>query len=151
MGGCLTAQLHGQLISIAAWGGSTSRYATTLRVHGDPWRRLAGAVVHCDVVPHLIPRQDMDASKWCLVLAGWDGRGIPIAVLPWQEGHHQLEVEELRPLLYIPMQTREGGAQSITSLHLAADSLQLHAISAAPHAAWELRYWDLTAHMGTSA
>eukprot|EP00931_Biecheleriopsis_adriatica_P090603 TRINITY_DN64565_c0_g1_i2.p1 TRINITY_DN64565_c0_g1~~TRINITY_DN64565_c0_g1_i2.p1 ORF type:complete len:958 (+),score=196.17 TRINITY_DN64565_c0_g1_i2:92-2965(+) len=56
----------------------------TLRLSsvGSPWLRVAGALLQCSDVKHLGGVDDALDSSWCLLLAGWDGQSLPVAMVP---------------------------------------------------------------------
>eukprot|EP00927_Polykrikos_kofoidii_P016277 TRINITY_DN17338_c0_g1_i1.p1 TRINITY_DN17338_c0_g1~~TRINITY_DN17338_c0_g1_i1.p1 ORF type:complete len:1238 (+),score=184.76 TRINITY_DN17338_c0_g1_i1:474-3716(+) len=102
--GCLWGRLEDG--GLAIWPYGRGRWSTkhagavVLPVHGDgtrrprrPWLRFTGAALRCREVTALLPSPGLDGSNrgsdgksgvttWCLVLAGWDGEGLPLCVVP---------------------------------------------------------------------
>lgn len=74
-------------------GGHLGANATILPVEVSPWRLSTGASIPCDSLSQLLPAWQRGKAASCLVLAGWDGSAIAVAVLPLVEGrvlHDQL-------------------------------------------------------------
>merc|ERR1712151_728454 len=55
------------------------------------WRQLAGAVMPCREIAdrRAYTELDLDEVEWCLILVGWDGHRLPVAVLPLPDGSLQ--------------------------------------------------------------
>lgn len=68
---------------LAFWPlGSSRSNATVLTIEGRPsWRQFSAAAVRCSAVERLLPPVG-DPTTWCLMLAGWDGEMLPVAVIP---------------------------------------------------------------------
>jgi len=99
---------------IAIWSSSSSprgAEAVVLRLQGRPWRLLAGAAVPCSDT-------GMHGAPWCLILAGWDGERLPIAVLllPGGPGKPPAAAERVEPRfdapLLAPQRARRCGVPS---------------------------------------
>lgn len=50
-----------------------------------PWLLITGGTVLCNEVRHWL-LDETHTSSWCLLLAGWDGARLPVAVVPLQAG-----------------------------------------------------------------
>jgi len=166
-GGCLMARLLGSSVQVAPWWINQSKWEakwTTVRLAGSPWRLLAGAIVPALSIPDLRPRFSaaQDSEDWCLMLAGWDGRGgIPLAVLPLQLGAAGMwSLSSKATQLHIDIRgflhhTRQGAGQvrrgqqsmpheEIASLHFSLDGSQLNAIlHQTQERGWEALHWDM--------
>eukprot|EP00928_Gymnodinium_smaydae_P028030 TRINITY_DN21492_c0_g1_i1.p1 TRINITY_DN21492_c0_g1~~TRINITY_DN21492_c0_g1_i1.p1 ORF type:complete len:1106 (+),score=213.40 TRINITY_DN21492_c0_g1_i1:79-3318(+) len=94
--GTLTA--GGRGVALWRFGASTASDGTggdasvvlPIQGGGPAWRRFAGAVFRCgeleaSLLPRTAPavvRDDWGRSgEWCLLLAGWDGQRLPVAVV----------------------------------------------------------------------
>jgi hypothetical protein len=122
------------------WGANT----TTLSVDGTAWQQLAGGVVRCKTVERLLAHDD-SSMTWCLMLAGWDGDMLPIAVVPLPErGMVPAAGVLVRPSLDAPLRgdkSTESGKKErqIVTMHLEARSGRLWAIKGDG----KLEMWDL--------
>eukprot|EP00445_Apocalathium_hangoei_P000690 CAMPEP_0203840066 /NCGR_PEP_ID=MMETSP0359-20131031/553_1 /ASSEMBLY_ACC=CAM_ASM_000338 /TAXON_ID=268821 /ORGANISM="Scrippsiella Hangoei, Strain SHTV-5" /LENGTH=989 /DNA_ID=CAMNT_0050754213 /DNA_START=71 /DNA_END=3037 /DNA_ORIENTATION=- len=84
---CLMGQLTERGIAFWPLGSDRGSAETVeLPVEGRPWQLLAGAAVRCEAVSGLLDGLDVDLASWCLLLAGWDGRHLPIAAVPLPRG-----------------------------------------------------------------
>lgn len=99
--------------------GPTGADAVTLAVEGRPWRRLAGAAVRCSEAD--ASRADAEEGPpspedWCLLLAGWDGESVPVAVLRLPGGPGTApEAGSIRPRFDIPMPATDTNATGLTA------------------------------------
>lgn len=85
--GCLMATLEENGSAVAVWQhGAPRSGATVLPLESSrPWKLLAGAVMRCVALRGM----DLNAGEagaaagagWCLLLAGWDGTRLPVAVV----------------------------------------------------------------------
>lgn len=89
-GRCLVAMPVQTGIDFWPYGSSLTDAKVHLPLHGRPWRRLAGASVRCGALAPLLPPKSPlvadGGEDWCLLLAGWDGLRVPLAVLPLPDG-----------------------------------------------------------------
>eukprot|EP00928_Gymnodinium_smaydae_P027378 TRINITY_DN21194_c1_g1_i5.p1 TRINITY_DN21194_c1_g1~~TRINITY_DN21194_c1_g1_i5.p1 ORF type:complete len:502 (+),score=79.13 TRINITY_DN21194_c1_g1_i5:187-1692(+) len=75
---------------LAFWSfGQTEDSSTVIPfadVNSRPWLSFVGASVSCADAALLRQSTIEDATEWCLILVGWDGESLPVAVLPLIHG-----------------------------------------------------------------
>eukprot|EP00933_Yihiella_yeosuensis_P033052 TRINITY_DN26763_c0_g1_i1.p1 TRINITY_DN26763_c0_g1~~TRINITY_DN26763_c0_g1_i1.p1 ORF type:complete len:1057 (+),score=180.41 TRINITY_DN26763_c0_g1_i1:120-3173(+) len=71
-----------------------------------PWRLLSGLVTQCDDF-EFVREATRHRSTWCLLLAGWDGERLPIAMVPLIDGPCLMPAQgmTIRPLFSVPLGT----------------------------------------------
>lgn len=174
-GSCLWAALEPDGRALALWPFGRSRktaHVTTLPFAGsavaaNPWRRFTGAIVPCRAVEWLLTPPDAAremAPERCMLLAGWDGRRLPVAAVPLPPSapgsilqpagdtsvvfdfDAPLPPTQPRPRRAASQASREaledrGDEEVLTALHIDARSGRLWAALADG----ELHAWDLLA------
>lgn len=68
---------------VAIWPFGSDRFGTEtvlVPVTGVPWQFLTGAIVSCKSAASLMT--NTTDAEWCLILVGWDGASLPVAVVP---------------------------------------------------------------------
>jgi len=100
----------------------------TLKMDGEPWSLLTGAILKCNRVTSILPSEE-PLSEWCLLLAGWDGLLLPVAAVPLNSVHGQLTVvgRHVRPAFDVPLSLAEP-PPTVKALHLEPQSARLWAI-----------------------
>eukprot|EP00439_Symbiodinium_sp_Y106_P068100 s1878_g11.t1 len=125
---------------IEVWRPGHPRIALALEDQA-PWLRVAGSVTTCKQVATLLPEEA--SADFCLLLAGWDGRLIPVAAVPLaghpeEEGGLHLEPTKLQPGLDAPLQ---DPSKAVAALHLEPGSGVLWALLVSG----DVEAWDLLA------
>lgn len=127
---------------LAFWPAGAARSgpsAAVLPLDSAPWKLIAGGIVPCRSVGSLLPPQDKGESLSCLVLAGWDGTMLPVAVLPLPlSGLLPSRGHLVQPSVDVPLYPI-GERLEIVALHFAPESGRLWAIKAGN----EVQAWDL--------
>eukprot|EP00913_Durusdinium_trenchii_P018231 g17128.t1 len=70
----------------------------------EAWHVAAGSTVPCEQVLQLLPPDEIGLAEWCLLLAGWDGRRVPIAAVPLIHGASLPPDTSVQPGLDVPLQ-----------------------------------------------
>jgi len=116
--------------------------AVNLLLESAPWQSVAGGVVHCNATARLLPGDDVGgATEWCLVLAGWDGELLPVAVvpLPGGPGSPPRAGSVVRPGLDVPLAPGRAYLGGTRALHFEPRSGRLWALLPGGEIeAWEL-------------
>ncbi|CAJ1386195.1 unnamed protein product [Effrenium voratum] len=103
---------------------------------GADWKMVAGGLVECQEVPPLV---GTSREGRCLLLAGWDGEMLPVAVLPGCAGCGARQLlraaKEVRPSLAAPLPPAES-AQGVQAIHI--EGTQLWALLSGHLQAWDL-------------
>jgi len=131
--------------------------AVLLPLHSErPWRHFTGAIAPCrdaarlqpqGVSPMPHPSVDRRAAEavepsWCLLLAGWDGESLPVAVVPLSSGPSMLPSEGAAVSAYVDAPLAQLVSRAtVSALHLSAGGRRLWAVLFGGH----LQAWDLHA------
>jgi len=141
---CLLGSLAHDRVALRPSGpGFEDAKTVELALPGRPWRLLAGAALHCSNVSGLLVHET--SSEWCLLLVGWDGSRIPLAVVPLAAGplHPPEPMEAITSRLDIPLLGPRTGApdamDDVVALHVEAPAGRLWAVLAGER----LQAWDL--------
>lgn len=149
---CLQAALTTQ--GLRLW---SSEVDTTVQITGKTWRRVAGVQAPCESLEPLLRASPVGRS-WtgrCLLLAGWDGSRLPVAVLPWPSAGATVSPIVDAPLTLPGRQVRprgardaqspstatcaaEGSTVQVKSLSLEASALRLWALQGQDLWGWDL-------------
>eukprot|EP00928_Gymnodinium_smaydae_P033869 TRINITY_DN2413_c0_g2_i3.p1 TRINITY_DN2413_c0_g2~~TRINITY_DN2413_c0_g2_i3.p1 ORF type:complete len:985 (-),score=134.72 TRINITY_DN2413_c0_g2_i3:327-3281(-) len=147
---CLWGALEND--GIALWPFGTTRENNTAAVvlpiggNGPPWQHLAGATIRCEDARDLVSNlksinatlwssaRGTESVQWCLVLAGWDGEGIPVAVLPLPVSPSEapLPGTSIIPYFEIPvrvsanLQARKNNCQGLDTAPRVASIVDMH-------------------------
>lgn len=134
---------------LAVWQfGDARSSATILPVEGQPWKSMTGSVLRCDRLGYQAAPAE-DQAFWCLVLAGWDGERIPVAVVPLGVGSGEKFAiaagAAVRPRFDVPLELGPPSAALDVppALHLDPGTGRLLALLRGHGKATELQAWDL--------
>eukprot|EP00913_Durusdinium_trenchii_P016736 g15732.t1 len=109
-------------------------------IRGAPWRRVAGVQVPCKNVEALLTAsQPGRLDGRCLLLAGWDGSRLPVAILRWPvEGPWKA----VSPIFDVPLKigNRKKATPGEAQVCQAQEKRQVLSMSLEPQA---LRLWAL--------
>lgn len=123
-----------------------------LPLESTPWSLVSGSIWRCRDADGLLPGTDVtggpdghnvpsDPVEWCLVLAGWDGELLPVAVVPLVDGPSEppRRGSVVRPAVDIPLPPTDVQKGGPTALHIEARTGRLWVMlpSKAIHL-WEL-------------
>ena len=117
---------------IEVWHLGHPRVALTLADH-TPWLRVAGGITSCSQVAALLPEDAV--ADWCLLLAGWDGRLIPVAAVPLPDKLGVPEPTKLQPALDAPLQ---DPSKAVVALHMEQRGVLWALLSTGELEAWDL-------------
>lgn len=122
---------------IEVWRPGHPRSALALEDQA-PWLRVAGSITTCKQVATLLPEEA--SADFCLLLAGWDGRLIPVAAVPLaghieEEGGLHLEPTKLQPGLDAPLQ---DASKAVAALHMERGGLLWALLVSGDVEAWDL-------------
>ncbi|CAE7764348.1 GIP [Symbiodinium sp. CCMP2456] len=122
---------------IEVWRPGHPRSALALEDQA-PWLRVAGSITTCKQVATLLPEEASADS--CLLLAGWDGRLIPVAAIPLaghieEEGGLHLEPTKLQPGLDAPLQ---DPSKAVAALHMERGGRLWALLASGDVEAWDL-------------
>jgi len=133
--------LLGRLVEggLAVWRHSEpSLSATILPFEGRPWTVMSGAILRCNALVGQARFARAGDDAWCLVLAGWDGQLIPVAVLPLGAGGGREPAiapgTAVRPRFDVPVAEEPSSAAAgheladVPTLHLDPSTGRLHAL-----------------------
>lgn len=148
---------------IAFWPFGSDRWGSEAVVMpiegGRPWRQLSGAALPCAAVAELLVLSDGDWGRkgdWCLLLAGWDGERLPVAVLRLPRGPSAPPAAgTIQPIFDAPLRLLRGmpggpssemlpakvGERDVVALHVEGRRGRMWVLLAAG----ELQGWDLLA------
>lgn len=122
---CLLGALTSEGLAVWRWG-STRTDARLIPVAGKPWRKVTGVLSQCigEYMADMLNDERVidgasSASRWCLVLAGWDGKRLPVAsvLLPLGPGSLPSEGARIRPRFSVPL---AGALQGNSASEVAA-------------------------------
>eukprot|EP00929_Paragymnodinium_shiwhaense_P069127 TRINITY_DN34867_c0_g1_i1.p1 TRINITY_DN34867_c0_g1~~TRINITY_DN34867_c0_g1_i1.p1 ORF type:complete len:1311 (-),score=224.56 TRINITY_DN34867_c0_g1_i1:43-3975(-) len=152
---CLWSSLTPDGLRLSRFGvtaDASGESSASLRLAGAPWKVSAGAIVNCMDYHGLLPPRS-PLSRTCMLLAGWDGAMLPVALIPLPDGADGEGTESplefrlpedgsaLRPAFDVPLQ--EGDVErGLLALHLEPQSGRLWALIRGVVGA-ELEGWDL--------
>lgn len=114
---------------------SASRGRTVARLD-EAWHVAAGSTVPCEQVLQLLPPDEIGLAEWCLLLAGWDGRRVPIAAVPLIHGASLPPDTSVQPGLDVPLQE---DAKDLVAMHIDSNGNLVAIMSG------YLEVWDLFA------
>jgi len=148
---CLMGEATEQ--GIALWPLGADRHGpqtVVLRLEGQPWALLAGAIVRCSDAAGLFAGMPADAAgalapSWCLLLTGWDGVQLPVAAvtLPRGPGAPPDASAIVSPAFDAPLtmghDATTSAIQAVSALHLEPRRGRLWAtLASGAIQAWEL-------------
>lgn len=101
---------------------------------------MAGSVLRCSSMNSLLMPDEVGLAEWCLLLAGWDGRMLPVAAVPLVHGPTLPPAAGtvIRPSLDAPLYGSDA-EQSVLVMHLQPTHGRLWAL----FSSGELVAWDL--------
>ncbi|CAE7373427.1 GIP [Symbiodinium natans] len=140
---CAGGFAHCLLLSPAAdrievWHPGHARAALALAGQ-PPWLQVTGSITRCEQLATLLPQGSL--TDWCLLLAGWDGRLIPVAAVPLPDelGLGVPEPTKLQPGLDAPLQ---DPSKAVAALHMEQRGVLWALLSTGDVESWDL----LTSH-----
>jgi hypothetical protein len=110
---CLMILPLSQGISVWPMHGARSEHEVRLSLVGQPWRLLTGSISPCTEQDAIDQKPDKNNSRWCLLLAGWDGKRIPIASVPLNGGLPRSG--KLQPQFSVPWRSHVEQAGEISA------------------------------------
>lgn len=121
-------------------GGLQRQNSTLLPIEGEAWRLVTGAAVRCDQLKTLSWSLGGAAATWCLLIVGWDGTALPVAVvpLPHGPGRPPRPGQLVRPCLDAPLAAHDA-AGGVLAVHLQPRQGRLWALLANG----DLLAWDI--------
>ncbi|CAE7943777.1 unnamed protein product, partial [Symbiodinium sp. KB8] len=147
-GSCLKATLSEGFLRLSLSGaGSESAVA---RISGSPWRNLAGIQVPCESLQTMLSAaQPEPVQGRCLLIAGWDGVRLPVAVIR-RPMHGEQWPEVVHPFFDVPFKIPAGRPGALEARarpaedSCAASNKEVLSLTLEPDAAQaSLRLWAL--------
>lgn len=126
---------------LAMWPPGKSRWdvnTTLVSLEGAAWRQMTGSILPCVRVEHFLSREEA-AMTWCAILIGWDGKSVPIVVLPLRDGTLlPFVTSTIQPSLVVPLFSRSK-RRDVVAMSFEVQRGHLWTISNRS----ELDVWDL--------
>jgi len=155
---CISGKIEGSDIRLWRYGQQLhDAGGVVIRVDGRPWLSVSGAIVPCSTITNLIMEHEFPSlqseDERCLLLAGWDGKELPVAAVSLRGGtgglpqHGQVVVPSFDAPLQIPSgaagkareQDDELQKRDVMALHVEPRRRRLWALLAGG----VIQAWDL--------